>query len=58
MKEVKISRNPITGDERVIEVPEGCFKELTYDYQDSKPYYKYFYISKKGKKKECKIKYV
>jgi len=41
-----------------IEVPEGVFKEEVTDYQDTKPYYKYFYINKKGNKKECEVKYI
>lgn len=39
-------------------IPEGVIKEEVYDYQDPAPYYKYYYTSKKGNKKECKIKLV
>lgn len=39
-------------------IPEGVTKEKVYDYQDPEPYYKYYYMSKKGNKKECKIKWV
>lgn len=41
-----------------VEIPEGVIKEKVYDCQDPEPYYKYFYINKKGNKKECKIKWI
>ena len=41
-----------------VNIPEGVIKEEIYDYQDPAPYYKYYYISKKGNRKPCKIKWV
>lgn len=55
---VKLKKEIFTGVIREIELPEGVIKEKVYDYQDPAPYYKYYYISKKGKTKECKIKWV
>jgi hypothetical protein len=44
--------------EKEVNVPEGVIKEKVYDYQDPAPYFKYYYISKKGSRKPCKIKWV
>ena len=53
---VKLTKeNDITKE---VDIPEGVVKEKVYDYQDPYPYYKYFYISKKGNRKECKIEWV
>ena len=58
MKTVKLRKDIFTGTEKEVYIPKGVIKEKTYDYQDQKPYYKYYYISKKGNKKECKVKWV
>jgi hypothetical protein len=58
MKTVKLRRERVPDRIVEIEIPEGVIKEKVYDYQDPAPYDKYFYISKKGNKKECKIKWV
>ena len=56
MMTVKLTKeNYITKE---VDIPEGVVKEKVYDYQDPYPYYKYFYISKKGNRKECKIEWV
>jgi hypothetical protein len=44
--------------EKEVNIPKGVIKEKVYDYQDFAPYFKYYYISKKGKKKLCKIKWI
>lgn len=63
MKTVKLLRgdyfkNEITSTTEEVYVPEGCYKEKIEDYQDPKPYYKYYYTSKSGNKKECNIEWV
>lgn len=63
MKTVKLKKTgnhweQITATTEEIDVPEGCYKEKIEDYQDHAPYYKYFYTSKSGKTKECKIEWV
>jgi hypothetical protein len=58
MKTVKLKRERVPDRVVEIEIPEGVTKEKVYDYQDPAPYYKYFYITKKGNKKECKVKWV
>ena len=57
MKTVKL-RRVLFCDPEEVEIPEGVTKEKIYDYQDPAPYYKYFYTSKKGIRKECEIKWV
>jgi|GEM_PF-4384032 len=58
MKVVKLKKERCPDKIIEIEIPISVFKEEIYDYQDSTPYYKYYYINKKGNKKECKIKYL
>lgn len=54
---VKLKRD-FNFDILEVEVPENVIREWVNDYQDTKGYWKYFYISKKGKKKECEINWV
>jgi len=58
MKTVKLKREFVPDRTVEVDVPNGCFKERVFDYQDPEPYYKYFYINKHGVKKECNIKFV
>lgn len=58
MKTVKLRKEIFTGIIEEVEIPDGVTKEKIYDYQDPAPYYKYFYMSKKGIRKECEIKWV
>lgn len=55
---VKLKKEIFSGIIDEVFIPFGCFKEKIFDNQDTKPYFKYFYISKKGIKKECKIKWI
>lgn len=57
MKTVKLKRN-FPYEPKEIEIPEGVTKEWVEDYQDNRGYWKYFYINKKGNKKECKVEWV
>ena len=54
MKKVKLKKD-FNYEIKEIEIPEGVKKEWTEDYQDSKGYWKYYYVSKKGQKKECEV---
>ncbi len=55
---VKLRRERVPDRIVEVEIPLEVVKEKAYDYQDSAPYFKYYYVSKKGNKKECKIKWV
>lgn len=52
-----ILKKDLNYETQEVYIPKGVIKEFIYDYQDAKGYYKYYYISKKGKKKECKIQW-